>query len=268
MQKKIRGSFQQSALSSRPGRNDFGVGPVDQENTLCSPCEGGVKPSVIIGVEAFAEGCSAVDDYVGPLTALSLVTGDRIGIFYLQGVEVPIGAKGLHLLFSSANVAVVFEDSPAQGVGLFAGEGRRVGVQGVEKDCRVEFEVVVVGKGKGDGGETEAVELADVADAADDGHVAVGDEGRDADGVKVFFEGTGEFTLGPVVVVADYHEAVAAAEFVLAVEDGVADAVVVEDGAAVGTADDDGVGLTAAGIAFGNGVYEAGAADTDDVGVA
>ena len=107
-------------------------------------------------------------------------------------------------------------------------------VERIQQQGDIHLQVVVVGEGEHGVLKPEAVEFALTSNPAYDRNVTVGNEGGYVRiGVRVVI---GHELLGPVVVVLDYHHAVPAVEFVLAVQDSGAYAVVVDYGPLVGAA--------------------------------
>ena len=61
----------------------------------------------IVGREHFLGHIALVDIDMRPLPALRLVTGHRIGIFYLQRVEIRVGLEFFYAVALSRNVSIV-----------------------------------------------------------------------------------------------------------------------------------------------------------------
>ena len=168
-----------------------------------------------------------------PLSALSLVTGDGVGILHLQGVVVTVGLEFRDAVCLDGDVGVVFHHGVEELFLLFTGESRCLGGKGIEENSGSELVVVVVGEGHRDFGKTEAIEFVGVSHPLHHDPIAVGDK---VDASRLLTPDSRLLT--PEIIVLHDHQEVTTAEFILTVEDGVADALVVDIRPFVATGDD------------------------------
>ena len=167
------------------------------------------------------------------------MAGDGVGIFHLQSVEIGVCLQRLVALrlcpFEGRHYAL------EKLLLRVARQRRRVAEERVEHDFAVDFGVMV-GKFQRYIGKTESEARFRAVDTLHHRHVAVGDK---IYAIVVF---------APEIVVFSHQEAVAGHEFLLAVEDTVADAEVIDSGALVAAGDDDGLRHAVAVVAVAEGL--------------
>ena len=184
---------------------------------------------------------------MGPLSALCFVAGDGIGVFDLQGVQMDVLLHFFHTLLLAGNIVVVVPDGIPKGFLLFGREGGALALKRVHHDGSVNLHAVVVGQFDRSIGKAQAVELALVAVAAHDGHIAVGQEGR----YLVFFGSRGWH---PPVIVLHNHDAVARAQFLGVIQDAGAYALIEEGRTLVAACHHDGFVFSHAVVALFHGL--------------
>ena len=131
-----------------------------------------------------------------PLSALSLVAGDGVGEFHLEGVQIGVFPHLLHAFPLVADIHIVLLDGLEESVLLVVAEGRGFALERVQYDFSFNFNVLVW-EIELSVGESESVEFPFVAQSLHLGDVSVGDEIE-------FFN-----LFRPEVVVFHHHEEVA-----------------------------------------------------------
>ena len=102
--------------------------PVHQIQDLGSTGKGRIKPTVIIRSQHLLGHISLIQENPLPLSALSLMTGYRISIFYLQGIVMRVFLHLLHPLAFGRQIGVILQDGIKQLVVLFFRKRRGIRV--------------------------------------------------------------------------------------------------------------------------------------------
>ena len=211
------------------GGEEAGV-EVEEVGLLLCAGQRGVEPSKPFEVDHLLGEVALVDDDGGPLAALALVGGDRVGELDLKSLGARVLLGGLGDFTLAAQVAVVEHDVFKKRLHARTRQAGAFDVQDVQHHGG--FEARCFGKvlhfEVGDD-VAQAIAFEAAHDFLDHEGIAVGDEvGR----VSIL-------VLEPMVVVADHHQAVAGVEFLLAPEDATADLFVEVVRPFVGARDDD-----------------------------
>ena len=76
--------------------------------------ESGIEPPVEIFSQHFFRHISDIEEDVHPLSALCLVAGDGIGIFYLHYIVMRIGFHLLHFSGLGGDIVIIFQNGEEQ----------------------------------------------------------------------------------------------------------------------------------------------------------
>ena len=152
------------------------LGPVDEKQFVGGSCEGGVKPVYVVGREHVVGHVALVYIYVCPLSALRLVAGHGVSVFYLKSVVVGVFLQLLVAFGLGGHVGIIEHHLLEELLILVVRECRRFGRERVGNCRDLQLVVVVVGESKPKVDEVESVQVAMVAHALYHGTVAVGYE--------------------------------------------------------------------------------------------
>ena len=155
-----------------------------------------------------------------PLPALRFVASHGIGELHLQGIVVRVLFHLFHALRFLRNVAIVLQHGLKQLVALLMSQGRCLSGQRIEQNRRRHLIVIVVGKLQPYVGEAETIEIADIAHPLNTCPVAIGNEVYGARGAVLCG--------GSQILVLHHHEQIARSQFILTIENCIANAKVID----------------------------------------
>ena len=124
----------------------------------------------VVGGKHFVGHVALVYIDVRPLTTLRLVARHGIRIFYLQGVIVRVSFQLLEAVGLSRDVGIVEHHLLEEMLTLLLRQGRCFGLERIGERRHLNLVIVIVGELKPKVDEMEAIEVAAVSDALNDGH--------------------------------------------------------------------------------------------------